>query len=312
MNSIKEIVAALSAADGITILTHVHPDGDTLGCAFALKRLLEKQGKTVRVNCDSEISPRYRFLSDGRELLDDEPLDTVVCVDIATPALAGKYAPLAEKAYIVIDHHLSNPGYGKYNLVDPQAAACGEIILKLADELGGLDSRIAEDLYTAVSTDTGCFVYSNTTADTHIAAARLISAGADAAKLNKLLFRTKSHAAFELERRSLDSLEYFYDGSVTCMRLELDWIRELHACEDDIEGISSIPARIEGVKAAVTFRCVEEGRYKVSLRTNGEVNGADVCRMFGGGGHKNAAGCTMLGDYESVKSRMVAAFAGLL
>lgn len=305
MNSLNETLNALLSFDSLTIITHIRPDGDTLGSAFALKYALEKSGKKAIVVCASEISPRYRFLTDGRKYIDGACSGGIVCVDVASPSMAGeRYIECAQNADVVIDHHSSNPGYGKCNLIDSDAAACGEIILELAEKMCSIDSEIAKCLYTAVSTDTGCFVYANTTAATHLAAAKLISAGADAARLNKLLFRTKSHAAFEIERRAFDSLEYYYDNTVTCMKISLDWIRELNANEDDLEGISAIPARIEGVKASATFRQTDDNTYKLSVRTNGEVDAAAVCKLFGGGGHKMAAGCTMTGDYDELKKLM--------
>lgn len=306
--SIDETLEALQGLSEITIICHIRPDGDTLGSAFALMHALKKSGKDrVEVVCESEISPRYRFLTGGKSRIDGPCRGGIVCVDVASPSMAGeRYRAAAENADVVIDHHLSNSGYGKCNLIEPDAAACGEIVLRLVRRMGGLDRTVADCLYTAVSTDTGCFVYSNTTSQTHEAAAELIRAGADAGRLNKLLFRTKSHAAFEIERRAFESLEYFYDNTVTCMKITLEWIDELSANEDDMEGISSIPARIEGVKASATFRQVSADTYKLSVRTNGEVDASAVCKLFGGGGHKMAAGCTMTGDYDSIKKIMAA------
>lgn len=301
-NTVKEIATELLSYDNITIISHIRPDGDTLGCAFALKRTLKKCGKSVKVVCESEISPRYRFISDGKDRIDTECEGKIVCVDVASPDMAGKkYVNFAENADIVIDHHASNSGYGKLNLIDADAAACGEIMTELIEELCPIDKKTAEFLYTAISTDTGCFVYGNTTDNTHVVAAKLISCGINLQKLNKLLFRTKSKTAFEIERRALDSLEYYYDGTVISMKIELNWINELGACEDDMESISSIPGQIEGVKAAATFRQIGENEYKVSVRTNGEADGSAVCKEFGGGGHKMAAGCTVSGNYDELK-----------
>lgn len=304
MRSVTELVNILRTLKQATIITHVRPDGDTLGSAFALCHALERLGVDAHVVCDSEISPRYRFLTDGQARLREDCAGTVICVDIAAPSMAGRYADDAKDADIVIDHHYSNAGYGKACFVDASAAACGEIVLEIVSQLGAIDKCIADCLYTAISTDTGCFVYANTTAATHAAAARLIEAGADVKTLNKLLFRTKSPAAIEIERRALESMEYFYDRQIVCMRIELDWIRELSASDDDMESISSVPAQIEGVKAAATFRRIDETRYKLSVRTNGEIDAAAVCRRFGGGGHKMAAGCTMTGSYDKLKQIM--------
>ncbi len=304
-SNIKETAEKLLALGEITIITHIRPDGDTLGCAYALYHALKSKGKRVQVVCESEISPRYRFLSDGKANIDGEVFGNVVCVDIAVPSLAGKkYEEFAKNADIVIDHHPTNTYYGKHNLVRDNAAACGEIIYDIVDEMDCIDKTIADCLYTAISTDTGCFVYASTSSYTHMVASKLADAGAEIANLNKLLFRTKTSTAFEMERRALDSLEYFYNGSIVCMLIKNDWIKELLATEDDMEGLSSIPTQIEGVKGSATFRQIGQNEYKLSVRTDGTISASDVCAIFGGGGHKMAAGCTMHGEYDNLKIEM--------
>jgi len=306
MNSnVKETAKKLASLEDVTIITHIRPDGDTLGSAFALYHALTSLGKRVQVVCESKISPRYQFLSSGKEDIDNEVYGSIVCVDIAVPSLAGKkYEENAKTADIVIDHHPTNTFYGKHNLVLDDAAACGEIIFDIVNELGVINKTIADCLYTAISTDTGCFVYASTSAYTHSVASALANTGAEIAKLNKLLFRTKTSVAFEIERRALDSLEYFYNNTIACMVIKSDWITELGATEDDMEGISSIPTQIEGVLAAATFRQIGENEYKLSVRSTGLINASEVCKFFGGGGHKMAAGCTMQGDYTALKTLM--------
>ncbi len=304
-NTVKEITELLLSFSEITLITHVRPDGDTLGSAYALYNALSKKGKTVQVVCDSEISPRYRFLSCGKSSIKEECYGAIVCVDVAAPGMAGKaYASFAENADIVIDHHPTNSGYGKANLIRDNAAACGEIVYDIIEQMDAMDKTIADCLYTAISTDTGCFVYDSTSSYTHKVAAALIDAGADTAKLNKLLFRTKTPASFEIERRALESLEYFHGNTIVCMIIKSSWISELAATEDDIEGLSSIPVRIDGVQASATFRQVGENEYKLSVRTNGLIDASAVCKSFGGGGHKMASGCTMVGEYNELKQIM--------
>ena len=305
-NNVKETAKMLMSLDDITIITHIRPDGDTLGCAFALYHALLEMKKNVQVVCESKISPRYRFLSDGEENICNDVFGSIVCVDIAVPALAGKkYEEFAKSADIVIDHHPTNSYYGKHNLVRDDAAACGEIVYDIIAEMGCLNKTIADCLYTAISTDTGCFVYASTSAYTHSVASELSKLGANIAKLNKLLFRTRTVTAFEMERRALDSLEYFYNNTVACMLIKSEWINELRATEDDMEGLSSIPTQIEGIIAAATFRQIGPDEYKLSVRTNGCVDASEVCKFFGGGGHKMAAGCTMQGEYDNLKLLMV-------
>ena len=300
-NDVKAIASELLSYDAVTIITHIRPDGDTLGSAYALYHALKKHNKTVQVVCETEISPRYRFISENKANIANECYGKIVCVDIAAIDMAGaKYIDYAKKADIVIDHHDTNIGYGKLNLIRPEAAACGEIMFDLIKELCDIDKCIANCLYTAISTDTGCFVYANTTANTHAVAAELLKCDIDIEKLNKWLFRTKSKAAFEIQKHALESLEYYFDNKIVTMLIPLDIIKRLNATEDDIEGLASIPGQIEGVIATATFRQTEKDTYKLSVRTNGDIHAGAVCKLFGGGGHKMAAGCTLTGEYKKL------------
>ncbi len=304
-NSLIEIATFLKGQQQLTLLCHVRPDGDTLGCAFGLKAVLEELGKSVRVLCADSVSPRYRFLSEGAEELTGQPEGAIVCLDIASPEMAGDYKELALRADVVIDHHATNPGYGKLNYVDGEAAAAGEIMVELAKLLGTLPQKAAVYFYTAIATDTGCFKYGNTTARTHRMAAELAECGIDLAGLNKWLFQTKRKAEFELNRLAMETIRYFAGEKIVSMRISRQMLAETGAGADELEVISSLPIQIEGVAAAATFKELEDGSYKVSLRTNGTVHGGEVCALFGGGGHRQAAGCSMSGDYAEVEQKMI-------
>ncbi len=306
-NSLIEIADFLKGQQQLTLLCHTRPDGDTLGCAFGLKAVLEELGKEVVVLCTDPVSPRYRFVSDGAELLKSQPKGAIVCIDMASPEMAGDYKELALQADVVIDHHPTNPLYGKLNYVDAEAAATGEIMVELAKLLGALPQKAAVYFYTAISTDTGCFKYGNTTARTHRAAAELAECGFDLAATNKWLFQTKRKAEFELNRLAMETIRYFAGGKLVSMLISRRMMEEADAGADELEVISSLPIQIEGVVAAATFKELEEGGYKVSLRTNGAIHGGEVCALFGGGGHRQASGCTMHGEYAEVEEQMIRA-----
>jgi phosphoesterase RecJ-like protein len=311
-NSLAEIAARLLSFQQVTLLCHHRPDGDTLGCAFGLKDLLEKQGKKVQVLCADRVSPRYRFLSDGRQELSGEPQGAVVCLYVASPEMAGALKVWALKADLVIDHHATNPCYGKMNYIDPTAAAAGEIMVDLAPLLGGLTPKAAEAFYTAVATDTGCFKYGNTTERTHRAAAILAAAGIDLKGLNKRLFQTVSKGELELNRLALETLRYYAEGRIVTMQVSLAMLEQTGAGADELETISSIPAQIEGVAVAATFKEQAPGEYKVSLRTDGSVHGGEVCALFGGGGHRQAAGCTIIDSFAAAEQKVVDALKNAL
>lgn len=306
-NSLVEIAEFLKGQQKLTLLCHARPDGDTLGCAFGLKAVLEGLGKEVRVLCSDPVSPRYLFLSEGVEDLTGQPMGALVCLDVASPDMAGDYKGLALQADVVIDHHATNPGYGKMNFIDGTAAAAGEILLDLAKLLGPLPEKAAVYFYTAISTDTGCFKYGNTTARTHRAAAELAECGIDLAALNKWLFQTKRRAEFELNRLAMEQIHYFDGDRIVTMRITQAMLQETGSGPDELEVISSMPIQIEGVVAAATFKELPDGSHKVSLRTDGSIHGGEICALFGGGGHRQASGCTMVGAFDEIEKKMTEA-----
>ena len=306
-NSLVQIAEFLKGQPVLTLLCHVRPDGDTLGCAFGLKDCLERSGKKVKVLCADPISPRYRFLSNGMEDLRGEAEGAIVALDIASPDMAGDYKELALQADCVIDHHATNPYYGKLNYVDAEAAAAGEILAELADLLGVLSPKGAAALYTAIATDTGCFKYGNTTRRTHLAAAKLLETDFDLKALNKRLFQTSRWAELDLNCKATETISFCENGKIATMLISLEMLRETGAGADELETISSLPIQIEGVAAAATFKELEEGQYKVSLRTDGSVHGGHVCAALGGGGHAQAAGYSLSGTYEAVRQQVLAA-----
>ncbi len=300
MSTVAEICAALRAVEQCTIFMHHRPDGDTVGSAAALGKALMGLGKTVYFACADTITPRYRNLLAGQRFV-ERPVGTVIAVDIAAPDMGGRLEPFVAEADIVIDHHGSNPGYGKLNLIWGETAACGEIVLEIVRSLGVLDREIAEALYVAIATDTGCFMHGNTTPDTHRRAAELMEYGLDVTALNRKLFVIKSRACLMVRNRLLDTLELRCEGRLATLVLTLATIRELGATEDDMENIAGLGMNLEGVCAAATLREIAPGQYKVSLRSDGSVDAAAVCKAFGGGGHAMAAGCNLQGDERTCR-----------
>ena len=286
----------LCSANNIVILAHSKPDGDTLGSAFAILFALERLGKTARVECADEMPEKYRFICPGYA---PEAFEAgfVCAVDIAEPRLLGTLADTyKDRVDLCVDHHKTNSFYAAHTLLDISAAAAGEVALRLIDELGvKLDGRIANALFTAVTSDTGGFRFSNTTAQTHRAASRLIECGAAHTDINRLIFETKTRARLILDRLMLDSIKFEFGGLCAVMQIPLDVKEKCGIIEDDLDGITNLPRTVEGVLAGVTIReTVNETTGKtgcrVSVRTNNPVDAAAVCGALGGGGHQNAAG----------------------
>ncbi len=230
--------------------------------------------------------------------------------DIATAGLFPENAkPYGERVDLAIDHHPSFESFGRENIVRPEAAACGELIYDILAQLGPITPEMALPLYVAVSTDTGCFAYANTTAQTHAVAAALLRTGIDYQTVNKVFFRTKSRKRMQLEAAILNECE-FYDGDrVAVLSVPLSLMERLQATETDAEDLSALGPQIEGVDCAITMRELRPDVWKMSLRTGERVNATEVCRLLGGGGHAAAAGCTVEAPWAQAKRRILGAVA---
>ncbi len=298
-----ETAAFLRAHDNYCILTHRRPDGDTIGSAAALCLGLRALGKQAALLCNPQFTQRFVSTLDGLVCGQVPDGATVVSVDVAAPDLLplGREA-LARQVQLVIDHHARSSIPAPNRLVEADRAACGEIVFGLLELLGVTpDKRMAEAIYIAVSTDTGCFQYSNTTADTLRIAAACRDLGADTYPINKLFFGTKSLARLQLEARLTNSVELYADGKVAICTLPQAWLDELGVSEDDIDSISGFPRAIEGVELGIMIRGVEDGKGKLSLRTGGTYDACKLCQELGGGGHAAAAGATVSGGIEGAK-----------
>ncbi len=304
----SEFAACLRERDGFLILNHRRPDGDAVGSAAALCRGLRALGKRAYVLPNPETTERYLgFLGELAPPADFTP-ETVAAVDLAEEGIlqlnAGEWAG---KVQLCIDHHPSNSGYAAHSWVDPTAGACGELVYFLLLELGlEIDPETARLLYIAVTTDTGCFRYKNTTPQTLRVGAALLEAGAPI-DLNRTLFMKKSRGRLLLESRMIAGLEFFQEGEADIAAVSLADLRDCGVTEEDMEDIASIAGSVRGVELSVTLREVEAGTWKVSVRTGEYGNAGLVCAEFGGGGHGMAAGCTVKGSLEQVRSELKAA-----
>ena len=293
--SIADAALALQAADDILIITHRRPDGDTTGCAGALCLALRAIGKTAYVLPNPEITARYAPLLASCHCPTAYTPRFIVTTDIASCTLFPDNATIYENSIdLAIDHHRSNPLFGKQNVIDAHAGACGEIIYELLCAMHiTLSLPIAQALYVSVSTDTGCFRYSNTTPHTHAVAAACLSAGVDGGEYNRMLFETKSRPRFDMERILFEKMEFHAAGKVALATLYRADIDRTGATMDDLDSIAALPRQIEGVEIGLTLTENSDGTCKISVRTTKEVDAAALCTKVGGGGHLRAAGATL-------------------
>jgi phosphoesterase RecJ-like protein len=305
-----ETAQALLKLDQVLILTHVRPDGDTLGCAGALCQALRDLGKTAYLLPNTGITETYApYVVDFWAPEGFVPAH-VISTDVAALELLPENAAVYQNQIeIAIDHHPSYGNFAKSCCVVPQAAAAGEIIYDIIRQMTAVTAPIALLLYIAVSTDTGCFVYANTTANTHRVAAALIDTGIDYRTVNKALFRTKSKTRMAMEAQMAANMELYDHDRIVVMAIPLSLRQEMHATEADIEELSSLAALVEGTDCGVTLRELSPDRWKLSLRTGPRVNATEACALLGGGGHRAAAGATITGSYEQVRAAVLDAVA---
>ncbi len=280
----------LQEHDRFSILSHRRPDGDTIGSSALLCRGLRQLGKTAHVLCNPEITPKYAHLHEGLTKNEPEEGDIILSTDVAAPNMLPEIWSDLSIA-LRIDHHGSATSFTEQELVDPASAACAEIIYDVLCLMGvTLDVPMANALYTAISTDTGCFRYANTTAHTFSTAAACAQAGAEVFAINQALFETNTRGRLRLQGWMVENALYLQDGQICICPLPLSLEQELGLKEDDMENISGFPRTIEGVKIAATLRQENEHKVKLSIRAVPGCDAAAICQKFGGGGHKGAAG----------------------
>ncbi len=298
---LKDVAEKLLEQDDILIICHKNPDGDTLGAGFALMHALNSLGKTAEVLCSDVIHERYQYMLPKLFSGSFSP-KFIVTVDVAGQQLLGELAaPYAKRIDLAIDHHPSNTGFAEELwLIDDAAATC-EMIFDLLEYLEIIFNQVMADcLYTGISTDTGCFKFENTSPNTHRVAARLMEYGANYKMLNNLLFESKSRRRIEIEKQALASLRYHFYEKVASITITKEQIERLEVDETDLEGITAVPRMSEGVDVGITLRQLKEGAYKVSVRTTPAADASAICARLGGGGHKRAAGCEIIGSSENV------------
>ena len=306
----KEAAELLRRQDNVLILTHRRPDGDTIGSAVALCAALHQLGKTAWLLSNPDVTATNGIYAQGYWAPADFVPDFVVTVDIAAQ---GLFFPGSEsylrRVDLAIDHHPSQEFFAAQTCLEADKAACGEIVYEICRELGEITPEVALPLYVAVSTDTGCFVYANTTANTHRVAAALMDTGIDYFTVNKRHFRTKSRKRLALEADLMNNMEFFHEGKGVFMAVPLSLMERVGATESDAEDLSSLANLVEGVDCGAVLRELKPGEWKLSLRTgaNGRVNATEACRLLGGGGHAMAAGATVSGSLPEVKAKVLSA-----
>jgi phosphoesterase RecJ-like protein len=296
----EEIEARVRKAGRIALLGHEHPDGDCIGSTIALCAILRHQGRAADVYFAEPAPARYAFLDpDGcvRQLKRGQRLEAELAFVLDTTdfeRLGGiKPRQLEGLPLINIDHHVSNRNFGAVNWVDPDAAAVGELVWRLAAARGWEAPPAALNaLYAALVTDTGMFSYSNTNARVLRMAAELVEGGVDPETMWRRIYLDKTPGELELEARARGSFDVWAGGKVAVISLSYQDFLDTHTTPADSQEFPNIPRSLEGCDLAVFFYEIEEGREtKISIRSQRAINACALAQQFGGGGHRQAAGC---------------------
>lgn len=308
MCTFPEIISAIKAAQKILVIAHIQPDGDTLGSCFALDHMLKKLGKSSVIYCEDGIPHRYTELFPKEnivEFITDDNFDLAIAVDCADKARLGKAQKIFKRCAvnINIDHHITNENFGKMNYV-AEASSVGEIIFELISAAGiEHDEFSARYIYTAMSTDTGNFTYSNTGRKCLLFASELVELF-DIRETADILFRRRTLVLTQLIARALTRLELFSEGKIASVTLLESDMKEYGASGSDCENIVDFAREIEETIVAVFFREIKNG-VKLSFRSKGSIDVGSVATALGGGGHVNASGCCVNGNFEEVKNNVI-------
>lgn len=313
IGSAAAVAAVIRERQSFILTSHARPDGDAVGSQVALALALDRLGKRVRMIDRDPVPFPYRVFPavDRIELADrvDGPADAVIlveCSDLDRPGLAG-----LDQYYIInIDHHLGNAVYGAVNWYDESAAACGEMIADLIDALGvAWTPEIAAHLYLALATDTGGFRYGPMGPRTFELARRIAETGLQPAALSRQIFDSFGIGRVKLTGAMLSAMELHHNSRLAILQFDDELLASCGATIDDTEGLVNLPLGAREVVAVALLKQQTPGVFRVSMRSKGDVDVRAVASRWQGGGHRNAAGCTITGDADAVKHELVAALA---
>jgi phosphoesterase RecJ-like protein len=307
---LSQVVELIENKDNFAITTHVRPDGDGVGSSLGLCWLLRSLGKEAEVIVRDQIPPSYSQLPGADEIRRVDEIDreydavfVIECSDIDRPGIRK----LDEQFVVNIDHHATCDHFGTVNWIDATASAVGEMIYNLCKAIGGRVSKeIAECVYMALVTDTGSFHFPNTTERTLKVASELVKVGVQPSRISEAVYNSYSWSRVALLQRVLATAHRERSGRIAFLRQTIEMVEESGAVDGDNNGFVNMPLVAKEVLCSVYMREVRPGTYRVSLRSKGPINVARVAEGFGGGGHKNAAGFRIKGDWDEVEGEIAA------
>lgn len=313
-----KVVEEINRGRKFLVVSHVNPEGDAVGSLLGAALALRELGKDVTAYLEDPIPKVFTFLPGAETVVHSldgyGPFDATIAVDCGQKERLGKgFVELPEPGTIInIDHHATNDRFGDINVVEADASAAGELVYDMCKAAGvKITPGIATNLYVAIHTDTGSFRYSSSTAESFVKAGELVRLGADPWEISKRVYENYPARKFQLLGMVLCTLDVFDinmggdDRRVATLTVTQDMFHKTGADKDLSDGFVNYARGIEGVEVGVLFRETGPGNYKVSLRAKGDVDVSRVAGVFGGGGHKNAAGFNLEGGLEEVKKKVI-------
>lgn len=310
----QKIIDRLAAAKNPVLLAHIRPDGDAFGSLLALGHALRDRGQRPSLFVEGGMIPMYQFLPGSERVLDlpsqlPPETDCLVALDTSTrDRLGQKTLSWPQPIDIVIDHHISNPAFGKLNLIVPEIPSTTGVLFELFQQATWkISAANATCLYTGLTTDTGSFRYRGTNAHTLHAAAKLVELGADPAEIAKQCYLSITHERFALRKMVSNTISIKNDKKSAYLTILPDFYAKTGSKSEDAEGIIEEVASIQGVEVGSLFEFMPDGGLRVSLRSKGKVDVNAIASSFGGGGHKAAAGIRFAKDAEKNRDLVLAA-----
>jgi len=306
---IHRIIDAVHPRQRFVVSSHSRPDGDSIGSQLAMAYALRELGKTVVVvNKDQAPGPILQFPGVSDIVIADhvtEPFDAAIimeCSDLARTGVSG-----LDRSFVInIDHHPGNTGFGDINWFDPSASACGEMVFELVRALGvRISAEIATHAYLAILTDTGSFHYSGITPRTFDICKQTLEAGVDPVQVARMVYDSSHLGRLKLFGAVLSDMQIDKSGRIAIVYVDHSMARAAGGTYEDTEGLVNLPLTVKEIEAVVFFKQEKDGEYRVSLRSKGDIDIGAVAKEYGGGGHKNAAGCTVRGNIDDLRRSLV-------
>ena len=302
---LKKIAKKLKKAQNIAIFSHLNPDGDALGSAFAMKYVLESIGKHVTIYLEKAMPEKFTFLGSDYEIADE---DTKISADLALVLDCGEYKRLGRceslcrslPDVVCVDHHKTGGDFGEFYYNEPDVAATAQIVYKLANLITkNIPTKTYEAIYTGMSTDTGHFKFSNVSPETFFIAGKILEKGINHRKITTIIYDTQKSEKMIFLGEAVKRVKFFNDGRVALLECYGDFLEKFGLTYDDVEELPNVPLNLEGVEVAVLVKDKDEYSRRVSFRTKDVIDVSEIAKNFGGGGHKSAAACVISGDIEA-------------